>query len=172
MSGRLVILPKKSWHVWSAANMARVERDEAAAAARVVDERHEDMKTAIRSMKGSAAEEGLFDSRGHLNLFSREERAVVPREGHTLGRVSQERSRCEAVTASLAERGRERPKELPVTASLAERGRETPKELPPTKKRRRSPEKKKKKESWADLRRRRLERETTEARRAAQLLRK
>lgn len=207
MSGRLVILPKKSWNVWDPANIARVRRDEEtarkAAQSSARDEKRERMGQAIDRMKGSSAtseaDRTLYDARGHVNFFTREERLEASMTGglteeEKIERDEQENKRRRKLgmfaapvplkDVAASEPWYSRPIGLDFTDKVPT-GDPTPQTVPPAlppmapSQSRRTGRKKSKRGSkppeadddWlANLRRRRLEREAHESRRASRLL--
>jgi hypothetical protein len=72
MSGRLVILPKKSYCPWNPKNVARVERDEAQH--RLTLQQEEQRQEAIRAEQRQAALRRTAADQQHVNLFANEER--------------------------------------------------------------------------------------------------
>ena len=165
MSGRLVILPKKSWHVWNEGNMERVRRDEAAAQA-VAEEREETERraartTSIKSMGGTG--------QTHVNLFHQDERKQgIPLEqrtpwyakspAHGSGPDTDRLRRGDPMTAFIKTGG------TPDDAGKSTAGK---------KKKKRSHKKKRPRDDGSSLeeaRKRRHDREAREARRAADLI--
>lgn len=78
MSGRLVILPKKSYCPWKTENVERVLRDERLDKERRDKEqervKQEESRARIRALKKEPEREK--DQQRHINLFEQEERAV------------------------------------------------------------------------------------------------
>ncbi|CAM9472652.1 unnamed protein product [Chrysoparadoxa australica] len=96
MSGRLIILPHKTWHVWKKENIERVKKDERLAREaeeaegekqRAVDQerrlnelKHKEGKRKRhpgdknRGKEKTKSEQGGWDVDGHVNFFAREER--------------------------------------------------------------------------------------------------